>query len=231
MHPFHSLPGPCGVSCPTHSFHALPHAPFLFFAWPPDLQVREVLMTSALLLLPHSLSRREKEARVDGLITQLVGTWVQLPSTWVSCLAPGLAATHLGRQLVRNFACSRSCFCGCYCAAAAQRADHRLLLLPPLSTPHPHPHPTANIYSPAVHPPPPVRLPHEHLLLRTQGLTKCANSLVGDETFGIKGISGGEKRRLSVGVELIKQPLIIFLDEPTTGEAVGLVGLLGLGEV
>lgn len=51
-----------------------------------------------------------------------------------------------------------------------------------------------------------------------QGLGKCANTLIGDESLGIKGISGGEKRRLSVGMELIKDPLMIFLDEPTTGE-------------
>ncbi len=39
-----------------------------------------------------------------------------------------------------------------------------------------------------------------------------ADSLIGDDTFGIKGISGGEKRRVGVGVELVKDPPIIFLD-------------------
>lgn len=43
------------------------------------------------------------------------------------------------------------------------------------------------------------------------------DSLIGDESLGIKGISGGEKRRVSVGVEVVKDPAIIFLDEPTTG--------------
>lgn len=33
----------------------------------------------------------------------------------------------------------------------------------------------------------------------------------------IKGISGGEKKRTSIGVELLTNPSIIFLDEPTTG--------------
>jgi len=33
----------------------------------------------------------------------------------------------------------------------------------------------------------------------------------------IKGISGGERKRTSIGVELITNPSIIFLDEPTTG--------------
>ena len=33
----------------------------------------------------------------------------------------------------------------------------------------------------------------------------------------IRGISGGERKRTSIGVELLTNPSIIFLDEPTTG--------------
>lgn len=33
----------------------------------------------------------------------------------------------------------------------------------------------------------------------------------------MKGISGGERKRTSIGVELITDPSLIFLDEPTTG--------------
>ena len=46
-------------------------------------------------------------------------------------------------------------------------------------------------------------------------LEDCQDTIVGDSL--IKGISGGEKKRLSVGMEMIINPSIIFLDEPTTG--------------
>ncbi|KAJ1561017.1 hypothetical protein HK405_005184, partial [Cladochytrium tenue] len=47
------------------------------------------------------------------------------------------------------------------------------------------------------------------------GLKECADTIVGDEWR--KGISGGEKRRVSVGVQLLVNPAVIFMDEPTTG--------------
>ena len=68
-------------------------------------------------------------------------------------------------------------------------------------------------------------------IVRELGLVSCANTLIGDEVLGIKGISGGQKRRVSIGVELVKDPVAIFLDEPTSGldseVAVHLVKLLG----
>ncbi|OMO88104.1 ABC transporter-like protein [Corchorus olitorius] len=52
-------------------------------------------------------------------------------------------------------------------------------------------------------------------LLFKLGLVNCADSTVGDAK--VRGISGGEKKRLSVACELIASPSVIFADEPTTG--------------
>lgn len=46
-------------------------------------------------------------------------------------------------------------------------------------------------------------------------LNKCEKTLIGGSL--IKGVSGGERKRTSIGVELITDPSLIFLDEPTTG--------------
>ena len=60
-------------------------------------------------------------------------------------------------------------------------------------------------------------------------LDACEDSFVGG--FIRKGISGGEKKRVSIGVELLTDPSILFLDEPTTGldsfNAESLIELLG----
>lgn len=52
-------------------------------------------------------------------------------------------------------------------------------------------------------------------LLSMLGLSHVQNSRVGTESE--RGISGGQKKRVSIGVEIIHFPGIIFLDEPTTG--------------
>lgn len=47
------------------------------------------------------------------------------------------------------------------------------------------------------------------------GLETCANTRIGDNVH--KGCSGGEKRRTSIGVQLLADQPILILDEPTTG--------------
>lgn len=52
-------------------------------------------------------------------------------------------------------------------------------------------------------------------LIGELSLTKCQNTKIGGPL--VKGVSGGERKRTSIGVELITNPNLIFLDEPTTG--------------
>lgn len=52
-------------------------------------------------------------------------------------------------------------------------------------------------------------------VLLMMGLKDCADIYVGGEL--LKGISGGEKRRLSLAVQMISDPSILVVDEPTSG--------------
>lgn len=47
------------------------------------------------------------------------------------------------------------------------------------------------------------------------GLTDASNTKIGNDI--IRGVSGGERKRTSIGVELLTNPSMLFLDEPTTG--------------
>ena len=51
-------------------------------------------------------------------------------------------------------------------------------------------------------------------IIEKLGLKKCENVIVGNADT--KGISGGEKKRLSIGLELITRPSVLFVDEPVS---------------
>jgi ATP-binding cassette subfamily G (WHITE) protein 2 len=50
------------------------------------------------------------------------------------------------------------------------------------------------------------------------GLQSCADTRVGTAIF--RKVSGGEKKRIGIGMELVLSPKILFLDEPTTGKSI-----------
>jgi ABC-type multidrug transport system ATPase subunit len=52
-------------------------------------------------------------------------------------------------------------------------------------------------------------------LISQLGLAEQATTVVGDLFW--KGLSGGQKRRLSIGLEALTDPWNFFLDEPTSG--------------
>ncbi|CZT10387.1 related to A.gambiae ATP-binding-cassette protein [Rhynchosporium agropyri] len=54
----------------------------------------------------------------------------------------------------------------------------------------------------------------EEILMKL-GLKDCADNLIGSDT--VKGISGGEKRRVSIAVQILTDPRVLLLDEPTSG--------------
>lgn len=51
-------------------------------------------------------------------------------------------------------------------------------------------------------------------VIKELGLEHVAGSRIGE---GSKGVSGGERRRVSIGVELVHDPAVVLIDEPTSG--------------
>lgn len=48
------------------------------------------------------------------------------------------------------------------------------------------------------------------------GLQSVRDKVIGDEER--RGISGGQRRRVNIGMELVAEPSILFLDEPISGK-------------
>ena len=73
-------------------------------------------------------------------------------------------------------------------------------------------------------------------VIETLGLEQCRKVLIGSQTA--RGISGGQAKRVNIGIALISNPRVLFLDEPTTGldsftakEVIGAVAELALGGI
>lgn len=67
----------------------------------------------------------------------------------------------------------------------------------------------------------PAEMPREKKLMRVQkviqelSLTKIKDVQIGNAI--VRGISGGERKRVNIGTELVTDPALLFLDEPTSG--------------
>ncbi|KAK4770720.1 hypothetical protein SAY87_031252 [Trapa incisa] len=59
------------------------------------------------------------------------------------------------------------------------------------------------------------KLRHVEGVISDLGLGRCRSSMIGGPLF--RGISGGEKKRVSIGQEMIINPSLLLLDEPTSG--------------
>ena len=52
-------------------------------------------------------------------------------------------------------------------------------------------------------------------VIQELGLSECADTIIG--TWYQRGVSGGQRRRVAIGCELVVSPTLLFLDEPTSG--------------
>lgn len=59
------------------------------------------------------------------------------------------------------------------------------------------------------------RIEQAEMIIVALGLTRCRNTIVGGPL--LRGISGGERKRVSIGQEMLVNPSLLLLDEPTSG--------------
>ncbi|XVE91354.1 hypothetical protein REPUB_Repub01dG0002400 [Reevesia pubescens] len=59
------------------------------------------------------------------------------------------------------------------------------------------------------------KIEQAELIIVELGLTRCRNNVVGGPL--LRGISGGERKRVSIGLEMLVNPSLLLLDEPTSG--------------
>ncbi|GAV73295.1 ABC_tran domain-containing protein/ABC2_membrane domain-containing protein [Cephalotus follicularis] len=59
------------------------------------------------------------------------------------------------------------------------------------------------------------KIEQAELIIVELGLTRCRNNIVGGPLF--RGVSGGERKRISIGQEMLVNPSLLLLDEPTSG--------------
>ena len=61
----------------------------------------------------------------------------------------------------------------------------------------------------------PEKRSHAERLIREMGLADAMDTRIGGRIT--KGISGGQRNRLSICIEMLTRPRLLFLDEPTSG--------------
>ncbi|XP_061370613.1 ABC transporter G family member 21-like [Gastrolobium bilobum] len=61
------------------------------------------------------------------------------------------------------------------------------------------------------------KVEHAERIITELGLTRCRNTPVGGCMALFRGISGGERKRVSIGQEMLVNPSLLLLDEPTSG--------------
>ncbi|KAG8386288.1 hypothetical protein BUALT_Bualt03G0133500 [Buddleja alternifolia] len=59
------------------------------------------------------------------------------------------------------------------------------------------------------------KVQHAEAVMTELGLAKCRDSIIGGPL--LRGVSGGERKRVSIGQEMLINPSLLFLDEPTSG--------------